>query len=45
MDRAIVEVNELEPDVVVCSGDLTTFGYRQEYLQARAYLDRIDAAT
>ena len=42
MERAIVEVNELAPDVVVCSGDLTTFGYRQEYLQARAYLDRLD---
>ncbi len=42
MDRAIIEINDLEPDVVVVSGDLTTFGFRQEYLQARAYLDRID---
>lgn len=42
MERTLVEVNALEPDVVVVSGDLTTFGYREEYLQARAYLDRLD---
>ena len=42
MDRAIIEVNDLEPDVVIVSGDLTTFGFRQEYVQARAYLDRIE---
>src|ERR1044072_7488312 len=41
LDRAIMEINELEPDVVVCSGDLTTFGYKQEYAQARSYLDRL----
>ena len=27
LQRAIMEINALEPDVVVCSGDLTTFGY------------------
>ena len=37
--RAIMEINALEPDVVVCSGDLTTFGYKQEYRQAREYLE------
>src|SRR5206468_190392 len=41
LDRAIREINAMAPDLVVCSGDLTTFGYRQEYVQARAYLDRI----
>ena len=44
LERTIVEINRLQPDVVVCSGDLTTFGYRQEYLQARAYIDRLDCA-
>jgi 3',5'-cyclic AMP phosphodiesterase CpdA len=34
-----MEINELEPDVVVCSGDLTTFGFQQEYAEAKAYLD------
>ena len=42
LERAISEINELQPDVVVCSGDLTTFGFRHEYLTAREYLDRID---
>ena len=42
LERAIGEINELQPDVVVCSGDLTTFGFRHEYLAAREYLDRID---
>ncbi len=41
MERAIGEINELEPDLVVCSGDLTAFGFRQEYLQAREYLNML----
>jgi 3',5'-cyclic AMP phosphodiesterase CpdA len=42
MDRALMEINDLRPDVVVCSGDLTTNGFRQEYADAKAYLDRLD---
>ena len=42
LDRAIVEVNELRPDVVVVSGDLTGDGFRGEYELAREYLDQID---
>jgi len=42
MDRAIAEINGLEPDIVVCSGDLTTFGFKEEYAQAKRYLDRIE---
>src|SRR5665213_3535171 len=41
LERAIVEVNELAPDVVVISGELTTFGFKEEYAAARRYLDRI----
>jgi Icc protein len=41
LERAIDEINDLAPDVVVCSGDLTTFGFRPEYQQAREYLDKI----
>ena len=41
MERAIGEVNDLEPDLVICTGDLTTFGFKQEFIQAKAYLDRI----
>jgi len=42
LERAILEVNELEPDAVVCSGDLTTFGFRPEYAEAAGYLERIE---
>ena len=42
LERAISEVNEFQPDIVVCSGDLTTFGFKHEYQLAREYLDRID---
>src|SRR3954463_5202797 len=42
MDRAIAEINEMQPDLVICSGDLTTFGFKQEYHEAKAYLDKIE---
>ena len=41
MERAIADINELEPDIVVCSGDLTTYGFKEEYVQAKRYLDRL----
>src|SRR4029079_11243451 len=44
MERAIMEINELEPDVVICSGDLTSFGFRPEYAEAKAYLDKLACA-
>ncbi|MGH2739875.1 MAG: metallophosphoesterase family protein [Actinomycetota bacterium] len=43
MNRVIVEINELEPDIVLCTGDFTNFGYRQEFKTAAAYLERIKA--
>lgn len=36
IERAISEINDLAPDLVVCSGDLTAFGFKPEYVQARA---------
>jgi Icc protein len=42
MERAIAEINDLKPDIVVCSGDLTTFGFKEEYAAAKRYLARID---
>ena len=41
MNRVIVELNEMEPDAVICSGDLTNEGYRQEYKNCAAYFSRI----
>src|SRR6266516_2802508 len=43
MNRVIAELNELQPDVVVVSGDLTTEGFRPEYKAWLAYADRIEA--
>ncbi len=43
MDRVVVELNELEPDVVLCTGDLTEMGFRQDYVTAKEYMDRIQA--
>jgi Icc protein len=41
MNRVIVELNQLEPDIVVCTGDVTNEGYRQEYKNVVAYLSRV----
>src|SRR5436305_4746560 len=45
LDRAIAETNELAPDVVVCSGDLTSHGFKEEYALAKRYLESIDCET
>ena len=42
LDRALVEINDLSPDLVIVSGDLTGDGLRAEYELARKYLDRIE---
>ena len=42
LERAIEEINELRPNVTVVSGDLTADGFRQEYEDAREYVDRIE---
>jgi 3',5'-cyclic AMP phosphodiesterase CpdA len=41
LERAVREINDLQPDVVVCSGDLTTFGFKHEYARAKSFLDRV----
>ena len=43
MNRVIAELNELRPDAVICTGDLTNEGFRQEYKSWIAYADRIEA--
>jgi 3',5'-cyclic AMP phosphodiesterase CpdA len=39
--QTISEINDLEPDLVMVPGDLTTNGYLDEYLEAKEHLDRI----
>ena len=41
MERAIMEINELEAEIVVCSGDLTAYGFKPEYAEAKSYLSRL----
>jgi 3',5'-cyclic-AMP phosphodiesterase len=43
LHRVIEELNDLQPDAVICSGDLTTEGYRQEYQAWLSYAERISA--
>src|SRR5437660_11471495 len=43
LERAINEVNDLNPDIVVVSGDLTTFGLKAEYAPTKSYLDRLES--
>ena len=43
MDRAVIELNELKPNLVVVTGDLTNEGFKQEYLLAKSYLDKIQS--
>ena len=40
--RVIDEVNALEPDMVVVTGDLTDMGFRAEFRQAHRMLERIE---
>jgi 3',5'-cyclic-AMP phosphodiesterase len=42
MNRTILELNELQPDIVVVTGDLTNEGFRQEYLTAKSYLESLE---
>jgi 3',5'-cyclic-AMP phosphodiesterase len=42
LERAIEEINELEPAVAVISGDLTTDGFEREYRTAREFVDMIE---
>ena len=42
MDAAIEEINAFGPDLVAVPGDLTTKGYKEEFEEAKAYLDRLE---
>lgn len=42
LTRCIDELNEIKPDVVVITGDLTNMGFRQEFTTAKAFIDRLD---
>ena len=41
MESAIDEIVQLQPDLVVMAGDLTSEGYAPQFRQAKRYLDRL----
>ncbi len=40
--RVIDELNDIEPDIIVVTGDLTDMGFRQEFNQAHRLLSRLE---
>ena len=42
LEQCIDEVNESEPNAVVITGDITMFGFREEYERVRKYIRRFD---
>lgn len=43
MRTAVKEINESRADMVVVAGDLTANGYREQFEQAKCYIDLIDS--
>lgn len=43
MNRVITELNELKPDLIVCTGDITDSGLIGEYKTAKAYLEQFQS--
>lgn len=41
MNRVLAEIDELQPDAVICTGDLTNEGFQQEFRAAAAYFRQI----
>jgi 3',5'-cyclic-AMP phosphodiesterase len=41
MERALKEIVDLDPDLVVVAGDLTSEGYAPEFREAKKYLDHL----
>ncbi|MBN2404571.1 MAG: metallophosphoesterase [Coriobacteriia bacterium] len=40
--RVVDEINELQPDALIVTGDLTDMGFRQEYLAAQRLISRME---
>ncbi|MDL2246861.1 metallophosphoesterase [Methanobrevibacter sp. OttesenSCG-928-K11] len=41
--KAVDEINELKPDMILLTGDITNEGYYREFLKAKEYLSLFDA--
>lgn len=45
LEECIQEVNEIEPDLVAITGDITMFGFEEEYKLAKKYLSQLRQKT
>ncbi|MHA1262214.1 MAG: metallophosphoesterase family protein [Candidatus Freyarchaeota archaeon] len=45
LDTCIDEINNLSPDLIALTGDLTMNGFEREYKEAKRYIDRFKAKT
>lgn len=41
--KAVIEINAINPDMIILTGDLTNNGYYSEFIQATKYLEMFDA--
>ena len=41
--KAVAEINAINPDMIILTGDLTNNGYYSEFIQATKYLEMFDA--
>ena len=41
--QAVSEINRLQPDMIILTGDITNSGYYKEYQQAKKYLELFEA--
>ena len=39
---AVSEINQLKPDMIVVAGDLTVGGYREQFIEVKTYIDKIN---
>jgi len=42
MEATIHEINDLGPDLVIVAGDLTADGYREQFDEAKSWIDQLD---
>ena len=41
--QAVAEINNLQPDMIILTGDITENGYYKEFVQAKKYLEMFEA--
>lgn len=42
MEATVDEINDLKPDLVIVAGDLTANGYREQFDEAKQYIDDVE---